>query len=208
MKATDRYLPLLLFIMLYMVVLTFPNFGVCGWNPVECPLNKSYWVVLTCGAVFYAAHARSNFSSLWTIILKCDHSESCLAVLWIQNGKEYWFLISLSFSLRRALAMFNYEERSKRENKILSDFREMIHQKINNKKWTVNHNNIFHSYTFCHLPSCILNLLSLLLLLLLLSLLLLLLLLLLSLSLLSVVLLLLLFYFILFYFILTMTANS
>lgn len=35
---------------------------------------------------------------------------------------------------KRALAMFNYEERSKRENKILSDFREMIHQKINNKK--------------------------------------------------------------------------
>lgn len=35
---------------------------------------------------------------------------------------------------KRALAMFNYEERSKRENKILSDFREMIHQKIGNKK--------------------------------------------------------------------------
>lgn len=35
---------------------------------------------------------------------------------------------------KRALAMFNYEERSKRENKILSDFREMIHQKINRKK--------------------------------------------------------------------------
>ena len=130
--------------------------------------HKSYWVVLTCGAVFYAAHGSSNFSSLWTIILKCDHSESCLAVLsdvsiliklWIQNGKEYWFLISLSFSLRRALAMFNYEERSKRENKILSDFREMIHQKINNKKWTVNHNfpfvhllssPILHYYYYCY----------------------------------------------------------
>ena len=44
--------------------------------------------------------------------------------------------------------MFNYEERSKRENKILSDFREMIHQKINNKKWTVNHN-----FPFVHLLS-------------------------------------------------------
>ena len=42
------------------------------------------------------------------------------------------FVFCLTF--RRALAMFNYEERSKRENKILSDFREMIHQKINNKK--------------------------------------------------------------------------
>ena len=34
---------------------------------------------------------------------------------------------------RRALAMFNREERSKRENQILSDFRSMVHQKINKK---------------------------------------------------------------------------
>ncbi|EDO43491.1 predicted protein, partial [Nematostella vectensis] len=34
---------------------------------------------------------------------------------------------------KRALAMFNYEERSKRENKILSDFRELIHQKTKSK---------------------------------------------------------------------------
>lgn len=30
---------------------------------------------------------------------------------------------------RRALAMFNKEERSKRENQILSDFRSMVHKK-------------------------------------------------------------------------------
>lgn len=34
---------------------------------------------------------------------------------------------------RRALAMFNREERSKRENQILSDFRSMVHQKLNKK---------------------------------------------------------------------------
>lgn len=35
---------------------------------------------------------------------------------------------------KRALAMFNYEERAKRETKILSDFRELVHTKINKKK--------------------------------------------------------------------------
>ena len=34
---------------------------------------------------------------------------------------------------RRALAMFNREERSKRENQILSDFRSMVHQKLSKK---------------------------------------------------------------------------
>ena len=35
---------------------------------------------------------------------------------------------------RRALAMFNKEERSKRENQILSDFRSMVHQRVNKQK--------------------------------------------------------------------------
>ncbi|XP_022255815.1 NKAP family protein CG6066-like [Limulus polyphemus] len=34
---------------------------------------------------------------------------------------------------KRALAMFNKEERQKRENKILSQFRDMIHAKLKNK---------------------------------------------------------------------------
>lgn len=34
---------------------------------------------------------------------------------------------------RRALAMFNKEERQKRENQVLSDFRSMIHNKTKKK---------------------------------------------------------------------------
>ena len=34
---------------------------------------------------------------------------------------------------KRALAKFNHEERSKRETKILSQFREMVHKKTANK---------------------------------------------------------------------------
>ena len=35
---------------------------------------------------------------------------------------------------KRALAMFNKEEKEKRENQILSDFRAMIHQKTQKRK--------------------------------------------------------------------------
>ena len=37
-------------------------------------------------------------------------------------------------SSRRALAMFNREERAKRENQILSDFRSMVHKKISKQQ--------------------------------------------------------------------------
>jgi len=49
MKATEQYFPVLLFIMLYKVILTF--------EPVDeilkylYHLNESYWAVLSCGAV-------------------------------------------------------------------------------------------------------------------------------------------------------------
>ena len=35
---------------------------------------------------------------------------------------------------KRALASFNKEERSKREDKILRDFREMVHKKVKERK--------------------------------------------------------------------------
>jgi len=35
---------------------------------------------------------------------------------------------------KRALAMFSKEERQKRENKILSQFRDVVHKKISSKK--------------------------------------------------------------------------
>ena len=38
----------------------------------------------------------------------------------------------ISAEERRALAQFNIEEKAKRENKIVADFREMISKKIGN----------------------------------------------------------------------------
>ena len=58
MKATEQYFPVVLFIMLYKVVLTFESVDEILW----CDhLNESYWAVLSCGTVYYAVQGGSNF---------------------------------------------------------------------------------------------------------------------------------------------------
>ena len=53
-----RCLPVVLFIMLYKVVLTFESVDEILW----CDhLNESYWAVLSCGTVYYAVQGGSNF---------------------------------------------------------------------------------------------------------------------------------------------------
>ena len=47
MKATEQYFPVVLFIMLYKVVLTFESV----YEILKCDhSNESYWEVLSCGA--------------------------------------------------------------------------------------------------------------------------------------------------------------
>ena len=51
MKATEKYFPVVLFIMLYKVVLTFESVD----EILKCDhLNESYWEVLSYGIVYYA----------------------------------------------------------------------------------------------------------------------------------------------------------
>ena len=58
MKATEQYFPVVLFIMLYKVVLTFESVD----EIIKCDhSNESYGVVLSCGAVYYALQGGSNF---------------------------------------------------------------------------------------------------------------------------------------------------
>ena len=58
MKATEQYIPVLLFIMLYKVVLTFESLD----EILKCDhSNESYRTVLSYGAVYYAAQGGSNF---------------------------------------------------------------------------------------------------------------------------------------------------
>ena len=51
MKATEQYFPVVLFIMLYKVVLTFESMDEILWCDHS---NESYWAVLSCGTVYHA----------------------------------------------------------------------------------------------------------------------------------------------------------
>ena len=58
MKAIEQYFPVVLFIMLYKVVVTFESVD----EILNCDhSNESYWPVLSCGAVYYAIQGGRNF---------------------------------------------------------------------------------------------------------------------------------------------------
>ena len=58
MKATEQYFPVVLFIMLYKMVLTFESVD----EILKCDhSSESYWAVLSCGTVYYAVQGGSNF---------------------------------------------------------------------------------------------------------------------------------------------------
>ena len=57
MKATEQYVPVVRFIMPYKVVLTFESVD----EILKCDhSNESYWVVLSCGTVYYAVQSGSK----------------------------------------------------------------------------------------------------------------------------------------------------
>ena len=58
MKATKLYFPVVLFIMLYKVVLTFESADEILQSDHS---NESYQAPLFCGAVYYAVQGGSNF---------------------------------------------------------------------------------------------------------------------------------------------------
>ena len=58
MKATERFLPVVLFIMLYKMVLTFEPEGEILKSDHS---NESYWAALSCGTVYYAVQGGSKF---------------------------------------------------------------------------------------------------------------------------------------------------
>jgi len=92
MKATEQCFPVVLFIMLCNVVLTFDS----GYEISKADhFNKIYWAV-SFSAVYYAVQGGSTFESV-DEILKGDHSnESYWAVSWsavyysVQCGSNFW----------------------------------------------------------------------------------------------------------------------
>ena len=61
MKATEQYFPMVWFIMLYKVVLTFESVApLKSW--LKCDhSNESYATLLSCGVVYYAVQGGSKF---------------------------------------------------------------------------------------------------------------------------------------------------
>jgi len=87
MKAIEQYFPVVLFIMLYKVVLTFESVD----EILKCDhSNESYWAVLSCGDVYYAAQGGSS-----TSVPYCS-----LLVLILQSGIENTTLFLISMLIR------------------------------------------------------------------------------------------------------------
>ena len=77
MKATEQYFPVVLFIMLYKVVLTFESVD----EILKCDhSNESYWAVLSCGTVYYAVQGGSNFKSIDKLLMSKRTNDTSLAV--------------------------------------------------------------------------------------------------------------------------------
>ena len=57
-EATEQIFPVVPFIMLYKVILTFGSVD----KILRCDhSNRSYWAVLSCGTVYYSVQGYSNF---------------------------------------------------------------------------------------------------------------------------------------------------
>ena len=72
-KATEQYFPVVLFIMLYKMVLTFESVDEILWCDHS---NESYWAVLSCGTVYYAVKSGPNFQGLFRTT---DQTESLIS---------------------------------------------------------------------------------------------------------------------------------
>ena len=77
-KATEQYFPVVLFIMLYKVVLTFESVD----EILNCDhSSESYWVVLSCGTVYYVV----TFKSVDEILLLCPYITLLVSVVGVFN---------------------------------------------------------------------------------------------------------------------------
>ena len=74
MKATEQYFPVVLFIMLYKVVLSFESVD----EILKCDhSNESYGAVLSCGAVYYAVEGDSSVLLWLRLLLNILHHSCC-----------------------------------------------------------------------------------------------------------------------------------
>ena len=103
-KATEQYLPVVLFIMLYKVVLTFESVDEILWCDHS---NKSYWAVLSCGTVYYAVQGVSNFwvcgwnPMVWPFkwkLLSSTFPWYCLLYYAVRGGSNFWICLKSTYN--------------------------------------------------------------------------------------------------------------
>ena len=89
MKATEQYYPVVMFIMLYKVVLTFESVD----EILKCDhSNESYWAVLSCGTVYYAVQGGSNYEG-WSLSQNFCEKTTGLSLIPITAILEYTFFV-------------------------------------------------------------------------------------------------------------------
>ena len=77
MEASEKYFPVVQFITLYKVVLTFESVD----EILKCDhSNESNWAVRSCGTVYYAVQDGSNFEFVNEILKYNNSNESYWAV--------------------------------------------------------------------------------------------------------------------------------
>ena len=90
MKATEQYFPVVLFIILYKVVLTFESLDEILWCDHS---NEGYWVVLSWSTVKNAVPG--SFESV-DEILRCDHSNETSSEALLQGTIYFKALAKLN----------------------------------------------------------------------------------------------------------------
>ena len=87
MKATEQYFPVVLFIMLYKVVLTFESMDEILKRDHS---NKSYRAVLSCCTVYNAVPGGSNYDG-WPLLQDFREKKTALVLIPIIAVPEYIF---------------------------------------------------------------------------------------------------------------------
>ena len=123
MEATEQYSPVVLFITLYKVILTFESVD----EILKCDhSNGSYWAVLSCGAVYYAVQDGSNFwvckrnPIVWPFkwkLLSSTFLWYCLLCYtrWLyllkwKSNESYWAVLYFGASYYAAVKCDQYDE--------------------------------------------------------------------------------------------------
>ena len=114
MKTTEQYFPVVLFIMLYKVVLTFESVDEILWCDHS---NESSWAVLSCGTVYYVVQGGSNVwvcgwnLKVWlfkwkllssTLLWYCYYTVQSSSNVWVLNeiitldhpNESFWAVLS------------------------------------------------------------------------------------------------------------------